>query len=234
MAADSESFDFPHTLGFYSTCHPCANNGRIRPLFADRTIYTTIAGAETAGLDFSAYDVLVLSAAGLLAYRNNNSHLMFEIRLPRWETMPGGNIPMPTVVSSGLFGTVIAETLMRSWAIQMCRVLSSAFEGQIIVQPWPLPSASILQDNNWNIRILYGERAAEISSYFYALQYQKMLAIFSEIDNDIIVLDYPNHNWLDHGFTPSAYGTGDPWHMNINYGSLVMAQIAKALSSYAA
>jgi hypothetical protein len=83
-----------------------------------------------------------------------------------------------------------------------------------------------LSDPAWEINKIFGEHAAEAVAYYYRIQYEVMLELLAGKGR---LLPYPDAHWLEAGFAPDEYGTPDPWHMNGEYGALVLRQFADAL-----
>lgn len=205
------------------------DDGFIRPIGDSHKVFTTVDSAITTGLNFMPYAAIVISAGGYWVFRNRNEHWIFEIGIPEWSADASSGLKIPDVVSSSLFKATTAAMQPHSSTLQMCEQLAKNFPGKIIIQPWPLPSESILENNEWKINRLYGKNAAKVSSYYYKAQYDAILKMASKMRNDIVVLPYPNEDWLENGVTPRQYETADPWHMNDKYGALVMAQVMDVL-----
>ncbi|CAG1023100.1 hypothetical protein MTYM_02196 [Methylococcales bacterium] len=243
MAVASEVFSPFHEIDFYSILvsrnhsnieyaqpYTQIKSGFLHPLDAKHKIFTNVDSAVKSGLNLLVYDAIIISAAGYWVFRNQNDHWIFEIRLPEWEIDENNSVNVPCVVSSGLFDATTNMMQAQSVTMQICEQLANNFSGEIILQPWPLPSESILHDKDWRINILYGKNASKIISYYYHSQYRAIMDLTMKMRKDIVTLPYPNHEWMNNGFTPSEYETNDPWHMNHKYGSIVLKQAISVLT----
>lgn len=117
-AAPRDRFEF----GFYAIPgghEPklIAVNGRLRPRDPDARLQTTIVAAESAGLDLTSFDAVVMSACGLFAARNENvvpdpaAHPLSSVCVADWIEPGEAQWPAGTqFVSAAVFDTVVNPT----------------------------------------------------------------------------------------------------------------------------
>jgi hypothetical protein len=233
-AAAVDKDRLPFEIDFYAmlAAHPVFKEGRL--VCPDPSkIFTNIPGAAENGLRLGDYDYILLSAGGYWVFRNEQAgHMMFEIRLSNWTANPAVDFALPRAVSADVFRATVKCMQNISTTIQTCRILAKRFDGRICVQPWPLPSSSMLKDRNWRLKQLYGPNIAPISAYFFQTQYSVVSELTKEMRPDIKMLTYPRDEWFAYGFTPEEYEAPDPWHMNARYGSIVLAQFRECCEKW--
>lgn len=206
-------------------------NNRLVTTSAKHKINSQSSYYSDTGLDFSQYSAIIVSACGFWAYRNENAHWLFELRLADWPLKADSNIPTPLMVSVGLFEQITYAMQSHTVTMQICEALATSYAGKILVQPWPLPCETILLDQSWKLRRLYGDYACSISQFFFASQYKAIQQYLAQLGEQFTLLPYPDPDWLHSGYTPERFGTSDPWHMNADYGALVLQQAQRLFSN---
>ncbi|MEO5671495.1 MAG: hypothetical protein ABIR26_12445 [Ramlibacter sp.] len=190
--------------------------GVLHPNHIKNKVHSTV--GEQLSLD--PYDAVLVGAVGCIAARNQNTrHTLVNMALPKWE----GDLPL---VSAQVFPRAVRQALVDFPVIQLCSDIADVFKGQLFFQPWPLPSAAILNDREWRINQVYGQHAAEAVATYFQTQFEQLAKLMS---GKGALLPYPEAEWFAAGFTPAEFGTADPWHMTPEYGALVLQQFADAL-----
>jgi hypothetical protein len=217
----------PCPVDFFSTPSPSnyVKDGRLFASDPD-TVSTNVADAINDGLRLSEYDCILISAGGYWVYRNEHKgHPLFEIRLANWEAHE--HRP-PRIVSSAVMDATIVSILLRSPVIQICESIAKCYQGKMLVQPWPLPGPGVYEDREWNFAKLYGESAPRVTAEFFMRQYEAMRKLLRQFREDILLLPYPEPVDPGSGQTPGHFASADPWHMNQEYGRLVLQQLRDA------
>ncbi len=182
------------------------------------------------GVSLNDYDYIIYSGWGLSALRSKNAaHLLNRFTLAEMSVArPMGQQP----VSRGFMTAAIRTEVGRIPGTAGLRMLRRAFDGPIIVQPFPLPTPLVLTREDCSLSEQYGAQTGAFLSWYYAAQYDALQEVSQEIGGNTVLLPYADTNWLAEGFTPKDYGMGgDCWHMNESYGELILTQVQQALTS---
>jgi hypothetical protein len=83
---------------------------------------------------------------------------------------------------------------------------------------FPLPTAAVFSRGDSDMDV-YGDNASLFLSWYYKIQRSLLYEQCQRYGAHLI--EYPSE-WLDRGLTPDVYGTYEPWHMNAEFGELVM------------
>lgn len=176
------------------------------------------------GIALNNYDYIVYSGWGISALRTQNAaHLLNRFTLAEMNLVRGAD---QQPVSRGFMAAVIATEVRRLPGTAGLRMLRAAFDGPIIIQPFPLPTPLVLTREDCSLSEQYGPQSGALLSWYYTAQYTVLSDVAQEVGGNTVLLPYPEENWLTEGFTPKEYAQGgDCWHMNAAHGSLVLAQV---------
>jgi hypothetical protein len=196
------------------------DGGRLKPKTADRDALTTVGGAVADGIDPTVFDALLVSAAGLPPDRGRPGHVVTDLTLA--ERVPDAEAG----VSHALFARAMVASYAAGNAWKSITLLRGTFPGPLLVEPWALPTAAVLTRGESAAARRYGPA-------FFAWYGEAQDAMLTEL----VARDLPGARLLHRpsaaagspGFTADAFRTGDPWHMNGDYGRLVLAEAAAAL-----
>jgi len=199
-------------------------NGRLEPPPDGlRPVHTNVAGAAEHGLELAGYLTVVVSAVGLLAVRNasTSGHPMRHLRLAEWETQAGLAVVSRDALVESIWSRIVGGSFARS-----VRSLVDAFPGKVFIYPTPVVSETLLRDEEWILAQWYGEGIAAVMSDYWRCQWLAIERFVGELGARARLVPHPVPDWLDRGFSPAAYASKDPWHLNGLYGSLALKALA--------
>lgn len=191
--------------------------------------FTTIPGARDDGLSLADYDAVVISAVGLRRDRSDPRHLLTTTDVADLALAPG-----PQSVSRALFAKMVAFETVDAPQWRTLQALRTIYSGPLLFQSWPLPVPAVQGRDDFATGRRYGENTGRFLSFYFAAMQGAVEANAATLDPPAQILPLPDPAWLATGFTPAAYGSRDPWHMNAAYGALVLDQIAVAVAGDAA
>jgi hypothetical protein len=213
-----------------------AENSRLWPHDPDARLQTTIAGAESEGLDLASFDAVVMSACGLFAARNENivpdpmAHPLGSVCMADWLEPGAAAWPAGTqFVSTAVFDAVVESYVRRHASMIAVALLAEVFGSRVILQPWPAPSRALHDNGSWFLNVGYGAGGRPAWRDFMRSQYRALERVSTELGSRFTLLRYPVAGPLDDGFMTEDLCDGDPWHANATYGGLVLGQIYDAL-----
>lgn len=202
-------------------------------LFSDQklaTVHSNIGNVEVDGLDLSCYDYVLVSSLGVAAVRADFSHPYRQF------VLAGLGVPIdPDAIplSADIVEIATTATIREQAGIEAVRKLADAFAGQIVCATRPLPAVAKLEADNPLAKI-YGNKILSFLRWHAATQPKVIRTILNEISSDIMMLDTPNPTWVNAGSTPVEYClTNDAWHMNADYGDVVLDQLCDVLKKFA-
>ncbi|MEP6966695.1 MAG: hypothetical protein ABI906_01310 [Pseudomonadota bacterium] len=199
-------------------------NGRIEPPEGEkRKAHTNVAGAAEHGLELANYETVVVSAVGLLAVRSTprSGHPMRHQRLAGWKTQADLAVVSEAALVESIGSRIVGGSFARS-----VRSLVDAFPGKVFIYPTPVVSETLLRDEEWILAQWYGEGIAAVMSDYWRCQWLAIERFVGELGARARLVPHPVPDWLDRGFSPAAYASKDPWHLNRLYGSLALEALA--------
>lgn len=183
--------------------------------------FTTIEGTRVEdGLSLDAFDAVVVSAVGLRADRSDARHFLSATAVAALTERPGRG-----AVSRGLFERMLAAETRNSPQWGSIVALRTIYAKPLLFQSWPLPTPEVVTRDDFSSARRYGDRVSEFLAFYFAAMGRAVAANAASLSPAAEVLPVPDPAWLAEGFTPAQYGTRDPWHMNADYGALVLDQI---------
>lgn len=202
------------------------------PAMKDKVL-STLPGAVADGLDLGAFDAVLISAAGLPSHRNGDpSHILNQLALGSLVHDRNADLQL---VSESVMTRAMESALHASANLEAIRLVRSVFPGRILIQLSPLPTRAIAAykvtgERGSNLAARYGDRVWSFLSWYYRRQID-IISAFAEAARASAIP--PDETFIEAGFTPSRYGSPDPWHMNTAYGRLILQQALAELSSSA-
>lgn len=226
-AGKTDKFDF-YSIPGGNGPNLIRKNKRFFPANSGVTIFSAPSHLSNEGINLENYDYIIYSGFGLSAPRNQNrNHLLNQLVLAELaqEVFYTQQSVSRAFMASAI--RITLESMPVTWTLKaICRV----FSGKILVQPFPLPTASVFARTDNNLLKNYGDKKNEFLSWYFAEQYFSMCEIIKQMPNNAVLLEYPNSEWLEKGFTPDEFSRGgDCWHMNAMYGELVLQQVLSML-----
>lgn len=214
--ANVTSFDAIHNWEGRSGTHPV--------LFLK-----ALQGAGLSVVEVSSFDTFVVSACGCWAARNQHllgtapGHPLADVFQEGWEpTAPAGK----AMVSAAGFDALVRGWVAESAISRLVRFLAIECDKPVIVQPWPAPTHLVRDDPSWVLRKTYGVRSTEVWKLFFDAQTRALQDLVAQLEGKATLLTYPLEEIAIDGFMPQAFGrSDDPFHGNVEYGRLVVAQI---------
>lgn len=220
----AEQGTLPHAVDYFLV----VGGGGPRLDFDGDRIRVPADGVES-NLDLSAghiridgYDALLVSGVGIYALRKDNPHPLNTHFLHA-----------TTAASDDVFSWQFLDRLMRAYvrevpSTQNIAQLRRIFAGRILVQPFPIPVESLLDQADFALPY-DRETIRAIFRWHAALQDNELRRVAGEIENCAVV-SYPAE-WIGDGFTPERFGSyGDAWHMNADFGAFYMARVFDTLA----
>ena len=205
--------------------HVHAEGGRLLPApFAKDKVFSTIPGAVEDGLDLGPFGAVMICASGLASHRNGDpNHILNQLALASLVQDLNSN---RQIVSEGVMATAMENVLHASPNIHATRLIRSVFPGRMLIQGCPLPTRALVgyrpeSEKGSNLALQYGDRVWLFLSWYYRQQIRLIRAFADTLDAYVMS---PDDGFVDAGFTPTKYGTPDPWHMNTAYGRLTLKQ----------
>lgn len=191
-------------------------NGLFFPRGGTTNLRTNLETEKKGGLDLHLFDVIVLSAVGLMAarksYIESNEHILGKVRCLDWQCQ---GVP----ISISYMKDIIKEHIYNSALFQFCLQIPDNFRGKIFIQPTPFPAESVVYDPQWFPSIYWRQ--------FADLTYSASIDVFSDIG---ILIPHPQESFVEFGVTKNIYARdNDGWHMSQNYGHLVLNELKKLL-----
>lgn len=199
-------------------------NGRIEPPpEGPRKAHTNIAGAAEHGVELANYASVVVSAVGLLAIRNgsHSGHPMRRMRLSSWQTSTNLEVVSEADLVENFWSRIVGGSFAQS-----VRSLVAIFPGKVFIYPTPVVSETLLQDDEWDLRRWYGDGIRDVMSDYWRSQWLAIQRFVDELGHQAFLVPHPVPDWLDCGFSPEAYSSKDPWHLNREYGYLALKSLS--------
>lgn len=193
---------------------------RLKPKTADRDAVTTIGEAVAEGVDPTAFDAVLVSAAGLPPDRGRPGHVVTDLTLA--EFAPGAE----TGVSRAVFARAMVATYGAGNAWKSITLVREAFRGPLLIEPWAMPTAGVLTGGESAAVARYG--ASDFFPWYVEAQKAMLAELIARDLGEATLLPHPRATG-EAGFTADAFRTGDPWHMNGRYGALVLDAAVAAL-----
>lgn len=194
----------------------------INPKFPPR-----VSSDEVANTPLNCYDVVVVSALGYVDggfyYANSltTQGVLFNFS-------PKKNRYTSRLLSSRCYRQIIYSNLRDQLGFKFLYDLRSNFEGQIIVQPFPVMSEIVRSHKDWPLNQMY-EDALGAHGYFMQTCDDFLALTCNEIGADL--LPYPRQEWRKNLFAPShIMATSDGLHPLEPYGKLILRQVADTVS----
>ena len=100
----------------------------------------------------------------------------------------------------------------------------------VIWVSWPVPSRSLLTNREWLLNVWYGEQAPRVWREYRAVEQRAARRLTAEYGNNVTLLPAPRNEMDEEGFLDEALAAEDPFHGNVEYGALVVEQLAPLLS----
>lgn len=212
--------------------HLRAEGGRLFPaLLKTDKVFSTIPGAVADGLDLAGFDAVMMCAAGLPSHRNGDTgHILSQMALGSLIHDTNANRQL---VSEDVMTSAMESVLHASPNFEALRLIRSVFSGPVLIQVCPLPTRALIAyrpegERGSNLSAQYGDRVWSFLSWYYRAQISIISAFAGSLGARVIA---PDEDFVDAGFTPSKYGSPDPWHMNTAYGRLTLKQALAAFGS---
>lgn len=195
-------------------------SGRLEPPpDGRRPVHTNVAGAAEHGLELANYSTVVVSAVGLLAIRNasTSGHPMRRVRLSSWPEGASLEVVSEAVLVERIWNRIAGGSFAKS-----VRSLVAVFPGKVFIFPTPVASETVLRDPEWDLARWYGGGIRQVMSDYWRCQWLAIQRFVSELESRAYLVPHPVPGWLDDGFSPEAYSSKDPWHLNKDYGHLAL------------
>ncbi|MBA3810501.1 MAG: hypothetical protein H0X27_02435 [Caulobacteraceae bacterium] len=199
-------------------------NGRLEPPpDGRRPVHTNVAGAAEHGLELANYSTVVVSAVGLLAIRNasTSGHPMRRLRLSSWPVGNDLEVASEAVLVERIWNRIVGGSFAKS-----VRSLVAIFPGKVFIYPTPVASETVLGDAEWDLARWYGGGIRQVMSDYWRCQWLAIQRFVDELGDRAHLVPHPVPGWLDDGFSPTAYSSKDPWHLNKEYGHLALKALA--------
>lgn len=182
-------------------------------------------GADRSSL--SSYEAIVVSALGYVdggfCYKNP---IQRQGQLHQF--LPRKNVISDRPISAACFRQIVFQGLLSQPGISFLSNLRSAYQGRIIVQPFPLVSDAMRSHADWPLSMMYSDPIGA-HSFFCSTGQDALREICSAAGAEL--LPYPRAEWLEENFTPAEFmNARDGIHPNDAYGLMVCDQLARALS----
>jgi hypothetical protein len=192
-------------------------------------------GTETT-VKLADFDLFVVCAGGWWAARNEHltgngtSHPLAHVALPQWLHL---NVQPP--VSHGLVSQAVFEETVYCWInghrlTDLVRFIGQKNGKKVLWQPWPAPNRKFKGDPNWILNSHYGDYGPKAWLDFFRAQYKALNRISVDIGDNVQLLPYPLPEIMEDGFMDAALCDRDPFHGNLNYGSLIVNQLEPYLN----
>ena len=187
-------------------------------------VTSNIPSVEKQGLKLSNYDCILYSGVGLPALRSTNINPLNQVFCSSYISFNDLNTNMP-LVSHYCFGKLLDYELDNNASISSLKLLMDNFKGQILVQHFPLPSKSVLEQEDFIYK--NSHRIEELIYWYFSKQVgyiKKLLNKFGNADYLFDVFELADKS----GFTNEQYAQmQDAWHMNEHYGVEILQRLLK-------
>jgi hypothetical protein len=182
-------------------------------------------------INLADFDLFVVCAGGWWAGRNehlaNNgaSHPLAHVTLPQWLQLNAPPQVTPRLASQAVFEEMVYCWINEHRVTDLVRFIGQKHKKRVLWQPWPAPNRKLKDDPDWIPNSLYGEYASKAWLDFFRAQYRALQRITADIGSNVQLLPYPLPEIMEDGFMDPALCDADPFHGNLNYGSLIVAQL---------
>lgn len=200
----------------------------------ERSLFSTIEGADAAGTDITSYDVILFSAVGFFPASNDylthamEPHPLGVVRCAEW---PAGPADPRRPVSRAVFDEVVEGALREAHTVLSCLAVAEGANRPVFVQPMPPPSLALCSNPDWRMVQWNGSGAQPWGEAYYAAQLRGLRTIAAGSGYDIRVLDYPPTLPVASGFVDPAFSVNEGWHGNQAYGECVIEMFLDACGS---
>lgn len=189
-----------------------------------------------ASISIDNFDLFIVSAAGWWACRNEHllrngpTHPLAFVRCAHWGTPATKAADDLQIVSCAAFDDMVCAWIARHRMSELVRFLALEADKKVIWVSWPVPSRSLVSDQNWLLRVWYGERMPTVWRDFRASEQRAVRRLTAEYGDNVVLLPTPHPEMEMEGFMDEALASDDPFHGNINYGGLVVEQLVPFLT----
>jgi hypothetical protein len=173
------------------------------------------------------WDVIVISGMGLIDAGHRYKMLTVEQGL-LFNCQPRAGTELP-LLSEACYRQIIAHVLERQPGVVFARQLRQATTAHVIIQPSPLLSDEMPENEDWPLARLY-HNPARANAFFTEARLAFLTDLSREIGADL--LPFAGPDWLTGGFTPRhLMEPYDGVHANVPHGRLILLQIAAAIAA---
>ena len=185
----------------------------------DSTPYQTI----------ESFDVIVICALGRVhGGVGMNNPLTEQGLIHRFGPKP--NSIISTLISETCCREIVEQGLEQHEGTKFLRQLRDYTSVPIIVQPFPFYSEAVVEEEAWQMNILY-ENSSGANRFYCGLRDEFLKRICSELNVEL--LDYPETEWSKKCFTPRQFVyASDFIHPIDEYGRLFLKQVAQKIESF--
>lgn len=181
---------------------------------------------ETPGRPVASYDVVVVSALG-----NIGGSLSWQYDLMAQGVLhdyqPKDECDAMKRLSKSCYRQIVRAVLAKQPGFEFLTCLRNAYQGRIIVQPFPRVSASSAQNPEWSLNKMYHDGPGAWC-FFSGLRDEFLETVCAQ--NAAELLPYPEAARHDQHLTKSQFITNaDGLHPGTEYGKLVLEQIIACL-----
>jgi len=238
-ATDSTIELLDHPLWFYALpggAEPkvSVSEGVLHPVNPGK-LSTTVTGAEADGLCLADFDAIVVSACGWFAARTSfisqdrKHHPLGIVTQAEWDDV--STLPETVqTVSRNVFQAVVDAYVRSHASVMLATLLGQHYDGLVLLQTWPAPSKTLIEDHSWYLNAWYGSGAVRVWREFVEAQFLALDAIATEMGPRFMHLGYPHPETRNAGFMDACWCSDDPWHANEHYGAIVLTQIKSHLN----
>jgi hypothetical protein len=190
-------------------------------------VSSNIPHVERDGLQLANYDCIFYAGLGLPALRKSNINTINQvICLPLYQG-EFNELSLP-MVSQHCFKSLVEDELNINASLNSLQRLIENYKGRILLQHFPLPCESILEQADF-----YYSKSTKITAFlewYYRKQTKYVQNLIANYDNVEYLFDVFEHVDTT-GFTQRQFGqANDGWHMNENYGKVVLNNLLTALN----
>lgn len=208
--------------------HLKVENGRLYPEVVRNRFFCTVPDADAAGVDLSGYDGVLYASAGLTSHRKTSRWaLLNQLMLSSMAKKPYRGHQM---VSEEVMAQSVENALYVTPGFKGVGLIRSIYDGPIVIMTWPLPARHFDKpENGSDLPKQYGKKVGEFLSWYYRAQIRALNKYAETIDARVLP---PPRAILEAGFTPEEYAGPEAWHMNKEYGEMMLTRAVRMFKNY--
>ena len=231
LTADPLALELPFEVSFFATLGGSGPYARpsvegleaTEQISEDRVFWVP---PEASRRPLASYDAILISALGFIDGWKVEIPAVSRVRLLPFGPL-GDSDSAP--ISEGRFREVIAAALDAQPGFHFLRALRQAYQGEIIVQPFPYHPASVVSRPDWQLAKRYSDPVG-LYKLLCEIKDSHLERVTRELG--VTLLDYPDPKFRETRFTPDELiDPRDQIHPTAEYGGMVLRQVGAALGA---